>query len=163
MSLSAEEQARLERLIDDACRAQPPLAAPPALAARVLEQLGQRAQQPAWRRPYSGWPMRQRAAFLLGSAALVAATLSAIGRPDARWLAAWVGSLWLRPLARLESAGSLLSFLAAFTRDLGATLLRDIPPFWLYGACAAVLALYALLAGISAMAYRSVYGMRSGA
>jgi len=26
-----------------------------------------------------------------------------------------------------------------------------------------VLALYALLAGISAMAYRSVYGMRSGA
>jgi hypothetical protein len=163
MSLSAEEQARLEQLIAAACRAQPPLAAPPTLAARVLAQLEERAQLPAWRRSFWHWPRGQRAAFVLGSAALIAAMLDAIGRPDAQWLTTWIGSVWLSPLARLESTGALLSFLAAFTRDLGVTLLQDIPRFWLYGAGAAVLALYALLAGISAMAYRSVYGMRSGA
>jgi hypothetical protein len=163
MTLSAEEQARLERLIGDACRAQPPLVAPPTLAARVLAQLEERARQPAWRRPFSDWSMRQRAAFLVGSAALIAAALSAIGRPSAQWLTAWIAPLWLRPLARLESLGALLSFLAAFTRDLGVTLLQDIPTFWLYGTCAVVLALYALLAAVSAMAYRSVYGTRSGA
>jgi len=160
MSLSVEEQARLERLIDDACRAQPPLAAPPTLAARVLAQLEQRARRPLWQRSFSEWSASVRVAFVLASVALIAAALSwsagASGAP-------WIGALWLSPLARLESTGALLSFLAAFTRDLGVTLLQDIPAFWLYGVGAAVLALYALLAGISAMAYRSVYGMRSGA
>ena len=160
MSLSAEEQARLERLIDDACRAQPPLAAPPTLAARVLAQLEQRAQRALWQRPFPEWAVSVRVAFVFASVALIAAALSwSAGASGAPWIAA----LWQRPLARLESAGSLLSFLTAFTRALGVTLLQDIPAFWLYGACAAVLALYALLAGISAMAYRSVYGMRSGA
>ena len=160
MSLSVEEQARLERLIDDACRAQPPLAAPPTLAARVLARLEQRAHRPLWQRSFSEWSASVRVAFVLASVALIAAALSwsagASGAP-------WIGALWLSPLARLESTGALLSFLAAFTRDLGVTLLQDIPAFWLYGVGAAVLALYALLAGISAMAYRSVYGMRSGA
>jgi hypothetical protein len=160
MSLSAPEQARLEQLIDVACRAQPPLAAPPTLAARVLAQLEQRAQRPLWQRPFSEWSVNVRVAFVLASVALIAAALSwSAGASGAQW----IGALWQRPLARLESAGSLVSFLAVFTRDLGVTLLQDIPTFWLYGACAAVLALYALLAGISAVAYRSVYGMRSGA
>lgn len=160
MSLSVEEQARLERLIDDACRAQPPLAAPPTLAARVLAQLEQRAHRPLWQRSFSEWSASVRVAFVLASVALIAAALSwSAGASGAQW----IGALWLSPLARLESTGALLSFLAAFTRDLGVTLLQDIPAFWLYGVGAAVLALYALLAGISAMAYRSVYGMRSGA
>jgi hypothetical protein len=160
MSLSTAEQARLEHLIDNACRAQPPLAAPPTLAARVLAQLEQRAQRPLWQRSFLEWAVSVRVAFVLASVALIAA---ALGWSAGATGAQWIGALWQRPFARLESAGSLLSFLAAFTRDLGVTLLRDIPAFWLYGAGAAVLALYALLAGISAMAYRSVYGMRSGA
>ena len=160
MSLSAEEQARLERLIDDACRAQPPLAAPPTLAARVLAQLEQHAHRALWHRSFSEWSVSARAAFLLASVAFIAAALSwSAGSSGAQWL----GAPWQRPLARLESVGALVSFLAAFTRDLSVRLLQDIPTFWLYGACAAVLALYALLAGISAMAYRSVYGMRASA
>jgi len=160
MSLRAEDEARLERLIDDACRAQPPLAAPPTLAARVLAQLEQRAHRPLWQRSFWQWSASVRVGFVLASVALIAAALSwSAGAARAQWL----GALWQRPLARLESAGSLVSFLAAFARALGVTLLQDIPAFWLYGTGAAVLALYALLAGISAMAYRSVYGMRSGA
>ena len=160
MSLSAPEQARLEQLIEVACRAQPPLAAPPTLAARVLAQLEQRAQRPLWQRPFSEWSVNVRVGFVLASVALIAAALSwSAGASGAQW----IGALWQRPLARLESVGALLSFLVAFTRDLGVTLVQDLPIAWIYGAGVAVLALYALLAGISAMAYRSVYGTRSGA
>jgi hypothetical protein len=151
MTLRPEDQLRLERLIDDVCRAQPPLEAPPSLAVRVFEQLEQRRRRPVWRQSFSHWPWSLRAAFLLLTAAVMAVTLD---------VAPWSGTALVRPLAWLANSGSTLSNLAALPNRVGASLWQEIPSLWLYGALVALLCVYGLLAGVSALAYRSVYGTR---
>jgi hypothetical protein len=159
MTLSPEEQARLERLVGTACRELPLLEAPRSLAARVAAQLQRRAAQPTWRAPFSQWSTGLRVAFVAVALVVMGATLSMSAGPGAHLITRLLAPL-SRVLARLESTGALIGLLATLCRNLGISLLQDIPAFWLYGCAAGLLALYALLAGISATAYRTLYGTR---
>ena len=160
MTLSPEEQARLERLIGTACRELPPLEAPQSLAARVTAQLQRRAAQPAWRAPFRQWSVGLRIAFVPVELLVMVATLRISAGPGAQRLTTLMLAPLSRALARLESTGALLALVATLCRDLGQALLLDIPTFWLYAGVAGLVALYALLAGISATAYRTLYGTR---
>ena len=88
------------------------------------------------------------------------ATLRISAGPGAQRLTTLMLAPLSRALARLESTGALLALVATLCRDLGQALLLDIPTFWLYAGVAGLVALYALLAGISATAYRTLYGTR---
>jgi len=160
MTLSPQEQARLERLIGTACRELPLLEAPQSLAARVTAQLQRRAAQPAWRAPFSQWSKGLRITFLPVALIVMGVTLSMSAGPGAQRLTTLALAPLSRALARLESTGALIALLATLCRHLGISLLQDIPTFWLYGCVAGLLALYALLAGISATAFRTLYGTR---
>jgi hypothetical protein len=160
MTLSPEEQARLERLIGTACRELPPLEAPQSLAARVTVELQRRAAQPAWRAPFRQWSAGLRIAFVPVALLVMGATLSISAGPGAQRLTTLMLAPLSRALARLESTGALLALVATLCRDLGMALLLDIPTVWLYAGVAGLVALYALLAGISATAYRTLYGTR---
>ena len=160
MKMTAQEEARLEQLIGAACRELPPLAAPPGLAARVADELQRRAALPAWRASFSYWPIGLRVAFVLVGLALVDLTLTPRTWSGTQRLAAQLLAPFRSMLARLEHAAAAIDLLGGLCRELGAALLQGIPTVWLYGAIALVLALYALLAGISATAYRTLLSTR---
>ncbi len=160
MKLTAQEEARLERLIGAVCRELPPLAAPRALAARVAHELQRRAARPAWRASFSYWPFGLRVAFVLLGLGLMELTLAPRTWSGTQRLAAQLLAPFSRSLARLEHAAAAIDLLGGLCRELGAALLQGIPTVWLYGAIALVLALYALLAGISATAYRTLHSTR---
>ncbi|TLY61143.1 MAG: hypothetical protein E6K49_04280 [Gammaproteobacteria bacterium] len=158
MKLTAEHQARLEQLIDRACREQPALAAPPTLHTRVFAALQQRAALPWWRRSFAYWPMAPRVVFVLACSGLARAMLEVTV-----WFNTNLGAVQLpapvsRSLSWVQSARALVSLLGSTAGDVGATLLHRIPPLWLYGGIVGVLALYALLVGVGAAAYRTLYG-----
>ena len=160
MKLTAEYQARLERLIDRACREQPALVAPATLGARVFAALKQRAALPWWRRSFVYWPMAPRVVFVLACAGVARVMLEATV-----WLNTKLGAVQLpapvsRPLSWVQNARALVSVLDSTAGDVGATLLQRIPALWLYGGIVGVLALYALLVGLGAAAYRTLYTPR---
>lgn len=160
MKRSNGDHARLEQLISLACRAQPPLRAPETLALRVLAEIERRAALPSWRRPFGDWPMALRIAFVLICMGIVQASLSLAywsvpGRAVAR-LAAPAS----RPLSWIHNADAWVSFFGSLFNDIGTTILHSIPPLWLYGSAASVCAMYALLAGLGAAVYRTLYTTR---
>lgn len=69
----SEPDAGLERLVDDALRALPPLQAPASLAPLVLAALRARAALPWWQRAWWDWPVAARAAFLVLALVLMGA------------------------------------------------------------------------------------------
>jgi hypothetical protein len=160
MTLSPQEQARLERLIAKACNELPSLEAPASLSLRVMAELQRRALQPSWRAPFSQWSAGLRVAFVLIALTVMGATLRLSGGAGAQRLALQLFAPLRHSLDWFEHAGAALSVLAALCNDIGGALLQGIPAFWLYGGIAAVVALYALLAGISATAYRTLYSTR---
>jgi hypothetical protein len=136
--------------LDRLLRAIPGRRAPPALERRVLAELGRRAALPWWRRRFAHWPMMPRVAFVLACAAVVA--LSILGLPD---------------LAQSRAGAAALALTASWTHPAGAVLVsaadlmsvfsRLIPRVWAHGLVAAAAVLYALLFGLGATAYWSLY------
>jgi hypothetical protein len=157
MTMTPQEQARLERLISKACNELPPLEAPRSLSVRVMAQVEQRAQQPSWRAPFHQWSTSLRVSFVLIALAVMGATLSLSAGAGAQHLVTQLIAPLSQSLAWFKHFGAAMSVLAAFCRDLGAALLHGMPALWLYCVVAALLSLYALLAGISATAYRTLY------
>jgi hypothetical protein len=133
----------LERLLDRTLHELPLRRAPLTLESRVFGELERRAALPWWRRSFVHWPLLARAAFLVICGALV--NLAFLGGAT---VVAGVRSLsWAREIGGLlASAGNLAALLG-----------RMAPPSWAYEAIAVCAVLYAVLFGLGAAVYRTLY------
>jgi hypothetical protein len=68
----------------------------------------------------------------------------------------WVHSNEIAGLATLRRAGEVLSS----TDSVVVSVLNAIPPAWLYGGAIVGFGLYAMLFGLGAVAYRTLYAQR---
>ena len=132
-----------ERLLDRTLRELPARRAPPTLEARVLGELRRRAALPWWRRSFAHWPLPARGLFVAMCAASV--RLAVIGGTAA--------AAGLRSLTLTREIGAL----AASGGNLAALLARMAPPGWIYEGMAVCALLYAILFGLGAAAYRTLY------
>jgi hypothetical protein len=152
----------LEDSVGRALRRAPLRRAPPSLEARVLEELARRAASPWWQKSFARWPRSARAGFTAITSAMVAAAFAASRpwAPGGAWAGAgtWAGAgAWVSGApSRLPWARSALTVVDA-VRVLDAALVRAVPLEWLYGTMAAGAILYALLFGLGAAAYRTLY------
>jgi hypothetical protein len=145
-----ELSGRVGRLLHDL----PPRPAPATLEARVRRQLAHGVATSAHdfgaRRGFAGWPFWGRFAFVMLSAALSGySVLDTSWRLAARPFdaAAAMAAAWLQPaVAVMASAGVLTDGLA-----------RSVPPAWLSGLAATLVALYTVLFALGAAAYRTLY------
>jgi hypothetical protein len=147
MKLSHQE---LEGLVRRSLEGIPDRRAPRSLEGRVFAELQRRAALPWWRKSYAYWPAPARGAFFVASAVfaavVVAVLFNLIRGTGASDLAGAVSQRlgWL----------TLVQSLANVARQTGATILRSIPPLWLFGSLALIGACYATVIGVGATAYR---------
>ena len=133
----------LERLVDRALRELPQRRAPLTLESRVMSELERRAALPWWRRSFGYWPLPARAVFLVICGALI--RLAFLGGATA---VAGVQSLsWTRELGAMTASAA----------NLAASLAHTVPPTWAYEGIAVCAALYAVLFGLGAAVYRTLY------
>jgi hypothetical protein len=138
-----ESHEALERLLDHALHELPLRQAPPALESRVLRELARRAALPWWRRSFAHWPLLARAAFLVVCGALI--RVAFMGGTTA---AAGIRSLaWAREIGVVTDSAA----------NLAASLARSAPPIWVYEGIAVCAVLYAVLFGLGAAVYRTLY------
>jgi hypothetical protein len=146
----------IEKLVHETLCSLPPRRAPGSLETRVLAALAARATLPWWRQAFARWPLAAQGAFVVVAAGLakgvsliVVGLLSGFDRsPLAAAFATRFG--WIENLRSL----------AAGVGDFCAILLHGIPAPWLYGGLAGVTALYLILFGLGATAYRTLYAHR---
>jgi hypothetical protein len=138
-----ESHEALERRLDRTLRELPLRRAPLTLEARVIRELDRRAALPWWRRSFAHWPLLARVAFLVTCGALI--RLALLGGVTA---VTGVSSLsWVREVAGLTaSAANLVTVLA-----------RIDMPTWFYEGAAVCALLYAVLFGLCAAVYRTLY------
>jgi hypothetical protein len=135
-----ESHEALARLLDRTLHELPLRRAPLTLESRVLGELERRAALPWWRRSFAYWPPLARAAFVVICGALI--RLAFLGGTTA---VAGVRSLsWVGVLT--ASAGNLATLLA-----------HTAPPTWAYEGIAVCAVLYAVLFGLGAAVYRTLY------
>ncbi|MBW4050236.1 MAG: hypothetical protein HIU85_02075 [Proteobacteria bacterium] len=149
MSSRNPSDEKLERLVSQVLRDQPPRRAPASLEARVLGELAARARLPWWRRAVASWPAGVRIPVIVGCAVCVPLV--------------WILSLWLAghlvslathpgvagPIATLWATGRAFASLNTVT----AHIVRSIPREWLLGGMVATATLYAALFALVAAGY----------
>ncbi len=141
-----EPDETLQRVLDRTLRELPLRRAPVTLEARVFGELERRAALPWWRRSFMHWPTPARVAFLVICGALVA--LVFVGG------AAAVANLsFLLDLSGARQIGVLM----VSAGNLFALLARTLPVTWLYQGIAVCAVLYAVLFGLGAAVYRTLY------
>ncbi len=140
---------QLERFIDKALRDQPLQRAPSDLQSKVMAAIAHRATTPWWRSSFAHWPMAARVLFLAASAVFVKLGLDAA--------ALVIGPL--DPAARSAALFAELAWIHALFVSIGAVV-RSLPSWWIYCGVTAVGALYLMLFGVSAAAYRTLYASR---
>jgi hypothetical protein len=140
---------KLERLVSQVLRDQPPRRAPASLEARVLGELAARVRLPWWRRGIASWPAALRIPVIVGCAICV---------PVVWALSLWLGGHLLAlathpgiagPIATLWGTGRAVASLGTIT----AQIVRSIPREWLLGGIFATAALYAVLFALVAGGY----------
>lgn len=140
---------QLEHFIDKALRDQPLQRAPSDLESKVMVAIAHGAVTPWWHNSFAHWPMAARVLFLVASAVFVKLGLEAsalvIGPID--------------PAARSSALFAQLAWVHALFVAIGA-LVRSLPSWWIYGGVAVLGALYLMLFGVSAAAYRTLYASR---
>ena len=142
---------KLQEWLTRTVRDTPSRRAPRTLEARVFGELQRRAAQPWWRRTFAHWPLPARLAFMAvcigcGGLALLGGDWSIAALAALRPATAWAA------LPSQQAVG-LLAAATALADVPG----RLIPPLWLYAALAAAAALYVMLFGLGAVAYRTLY------
>jgi hypothetical protein len=138
-----ESHEALERLLDRTLHELPLRRAPLTLESRVFGELERRGALPWWRRSFAHWPLLARAVFLVICAALI--RLAFLGGATA---VAGVRSLsWAREVGGFTASAA----------NLAAWLAHTVPPTWAYEGIAVCAVLYAVLFGLAAAVYRTLY------
>jgi hypothetical protein len=146
-----ESRDELERLMERTMKDLPLRRAPSTLEARVLGELARRAALPWWRRSFGHWPLAARAVFVV-----ICAGLIRLAFLEGTVAVAGVHSLndsGVLPLSWMRDVGVL----AAAAGNLMALLARTAPPSWVYEGIAVCAVLYAVLFGLSAAVYRTLF------
>jgi hypothetical protein len=143
---SADEQERLGKAIDAVLREQPLRGAPASLEARVFAEVARRATQSWWQKDYTSWPIAARVTFVLASVGFAKGALMI-----AMWLLAG-----LKAVPTVVDLAPEATVLRAFT-SFASSIFHGIPSLWLYGVLALVVGAYALLFGLGAAGYRTLY------
>lgn len=141
----------LEHSVEHALANLPLRRAPATLETRVLGELARRAALPWWRRSFGHWPLAARAVFVVSCAGLIRLALL-----EGAVAVAGVHSLHesrALPLAWMRDVGVL----ASAAGNLMALLARTAPPSWVYEGIAVCAVLYAVLFGLSAVVYRTLF------
>jgi len=146
-----EPDEALERLLEGTLRELPLRRAPVSLESRVFGELERRASLPWWRRSFMHWPAPARAAFLLMCGALVA--LAFMGGAAA---VAGLSTLLESDAPSLSWAHQIGAFMGSAV-NLATLLARTLPVAWLYQGIAVCAVLYAVLFGLGAAVYRTLY------
>jgi hypothetical protein len=133
----------LEGLLERTLHELPLRRAPMTLESRVLCELQRRAALPWWRRSFAHWPLPARAVFVVICGALI--RLALLGGAAA--VAGALSLSWAREIGVLMASGGNLATLLA----------RTLPVSWLYEGIAACAVLYAVLFGLGAAVYRTLY------
>jgi hypothetical protein len=134
---------KIERLLQSALDGLPLRRAPDALQRRVLEELAQRAALPWWRRSFAQWPIAARSAFVVVCVVLAGLSLAA-GMTQRLGAETWV---WAQTgIGAMASIGSVATWAVSL-----------VPPLLLYSVLMVGALLYALLFGLGAFAYRTLY------
>lgn len=146
----------LERSIDQALKSLPSRRAPSSLEARVLAEISRREALPWWHRSWSYWPNAVRWAFLAASAGLAAAMVAGAFRLFHS------GSAQIVEGAVAERVGWLQALKTVFSActHVGTELVGLLPAPWLYGCIGGIVVTYALLIGVGATAYRTLWQPR---
>jgi hypothetical protein len=141
----------LEGLLERTLNELPLRRAPPTLESRVLGELQRRAALPWWRRSFAHWPIAARAVFLVICGALI--RLAFLG-----------GAAAVAGVRSLHESGALslswargIGVLMASGANLATLLARTVPATWIYEGIAACALLYAVLFGLGAAVYRTLY------
>lgn len=149
MKSSTPPRDPLEQLIAKTLREQPPRRAPANMESQVLAAIEQRIARSWWRKDFGRWPLAARAAFIVLCPVLGKFAVDA--------------SMWLMASADPAGVASELASLVMWMKMLviGATsLVRTIPSAWVYAGAMILGTMYALLFGLSAVAYRTLYANR---
>ncbi len=144
------ESEKLERFVGQVLKRQPLRTAPRTLEARVFAAIEQRAARPWWRESFLHWPVAARVTFLLASFGIVKLALMGVMLLITDSSTAPVVT---RSVGWYEHLASFVSTLSS----LGATLIRAIPPQWLFAGIALTALLYVALFALGATAYRTLY------
>ncbi len=140
-----DSEEKLEKFIGRVLREQPLRRAPADLSARVLGRIEQRAVRAWWQMGFREWPLPARTLFFLASIAVCAFALE-IPAWVLEMLDARVPLSFSRGLAMWQVARSVFSSVAG-----------SVPAYWIYGALAAIAALYSTFFAVGAAAYRTLY------
>lgn len=154
--MTPPEEQKIERLISHAVRNLPPQAAPDSLVARVQAELARRAALPWWRKSFLHWPVAARAVFVVVAGAVIKLLVTALVWVTSGLSAAQVRATFAPEMQWLYQAQTL----AHSAAEGVSRVMAVIPPGWLYGAAAIVIALYVALFGLGAAAYRTLYANR---
>ncbi len=141
----------LERIVRRAMKDLPLRRAPATLENRVLGELARRAALPWWRSSFGHWPALARAVFVVICAGLIR-------------LAFLEGAVAVAGIHSLRESGLLplswardVAVLASAAGNLLALLARTAPPTWAYEGIAVCAVLYAVLFGLGAAVYRTLF------
>ncbi len=149
---------QLEKLVHQALRSLPDRRAPASLEARVRAAIERQATIPWWHKSWSYWPQSVRAGFLVLCTGLVG--LFVFVGLQIHWQGNVDFSQLQHTLAPVQDLVDRVVGIGRGIRDFGALVMRHIPSWWLYALVAFVAGLYAMLFGLGAAAYRTLWYRR---
>jgi hypothetical protein len=147
---------QMEKMVHTALRSLPDRRAPASLEARVHAALEARATIPWWHKSWNNWPQAVRAAFLVLGGGVTAAMVF-----GGFYLEAGADSAALNhALAPALTLGGQIAGVVRGIGDFFALVARHIPALWLYGTIVFFAGAYAMLVGLGATAYRTLWTRR---
>jgi hypothetical protein len=144
---------QMEKMVHEALRSLPNRRAPASLEARVHAALEARAAIPWWHKSWAFWPRPVRTGFLVLCGAVMALIVLA-----GFYLQAGADSAATnQAIAPVLSGASRIMGVVRGIENYATLVVRHIPAVWLYGTVAFVAGVYAMLMGLGAAAYRTLW------
>ncbi len=143
----------LEKFIHQNLRSLPPRRAPRSLESRVMAALEHRAAIAWYHQSWAYWPAGVRAAFLAAATAVSGAAVTAFYLLSTGVDTSVLTGEFANRFSGVLRIGSIFTGASDFL----SLVIRNAPPFWLYGGAAFVVAMYVTFFGLGAAAYRTLY------